>query len=57
MRSFTRSRWAALAIGALPLAVAVASSHREAPFITEHPKVDGTDFTCFAATSPAAPGT
>jgi hypothetical protein len=47
MRSFTRSRWAALAIGALPLAVAVASSHREAPFITEHPKVDGTDFYMF----------
>ena len=47
MRSFTRSRWAALAIGALPLAVAVASSHREAPFITEHPKVDGTDFHMF----------
>ncbi len=21
-----------------------ASSHREAPFVTEHPKVDGTDF-------------
>jgi Domain of unknown function (DUF4331) len=26
---------------------ALASSHREAPFITEHPKVDGTDFYAF----------
>jgi len=26
---------------------AQASSHREAPFITEHPKVDGTDFYMF----------
>ena len=26
---------------------AIASSHREAPFITEHPKVDGTDFYMF----------
>ena len=24
-----------------------ASSHREAPFVTEHPKVDGTDFYMF----------
>jgi hypothetical protein len=27
--------------------IAQASSHREAPFITEHPKVDGTDFYMF----------
>lgn len=26
---------------------ALASSHREAPFVTEHPKVDGTDFYLF----------
>jgi hypothetical protein len=36
---------------ALPLLagghVALASSHREAPFITENPKVDGTDFYFF----------
>jgi hypothetical protein len=56
MRSFTRSRWAALAIGALPLAVAVASSHREAPFITEHPKVDGTDFYMFRSYEPGRSG-
>jgi hypothetical protein len=34
---------AALAVGG----TAVASSHREAPFITAHPKVDGTDFYMF----------
>ena len=27
--------------------VASASSHREAPFVTGHPKVDGTDFYMF----------
>jgi hypothetical protein len=46
-----RSRWALAAVAALPLAVssliASASSHREAPFLTEHPKVDGTDFYMF----------
>jgi len=26
---------------------AIASSHREAPFVTEHPKTDGTDFYMF----------
>ncbi|HTF88735.1 MAG TPA: DUF4331 domain-containing protein [Planctomycetota bacterium] len=40
-----------LALGTLGLAVTVqsvtASSHREAPFITEHPKVDATDFYLF----------
>src|SRR4029434_4944307 len=43
--------WALAAVAALPLAVAAslasASSHREAPFLTEHPKVDGTDFYMF----------
>lgn len=33
-------------LSALPVATAVASSHREAP-ITEMPKVDGTDFYMF----------
>jgi hypothetical protein len=47
------SRWqrmvAAAALGALPLVgeSALASSHREAPFITELPKVDSTDFYMF----------
>jgi hypothetical protein len=35
------------ALLALPLAPAFASSHREAPGITEAPKVDGTDFYMF----------
>ena len=35
---------AALMLAALP---AAASSHREAPFVTEMPKVDGTDFYMF----------
>src|SRR5215475_14096568 len=40
---------AALAVlAALPGGgAALASSHREAPFITENPKVDGTDFYLF----------
>ena len=40
---------AAVAVGALSLAClpALASSHREAPFITTQPKVDGTDFYMF----------
>jgi Domain of unknown function (DUF4331) len=46
-----RSRWGLAAVAALPLAIASslasASSHREAPFLTEHPKVDGTDFYMF----------
>ena len=32
---------------ALPMTTAVASSHREAPLITQLPKVDGTDFYLF----------
>ena len=31
----------------MKLSPAIASIHREAPFITEHPKVDGTDFYMF----------
>jgi hypothetical protein len=38
----------ALALTALaPAGGAIASSHREAPFITKNPKVDGTDFYMF----------
>ncbi len=36
----------ALALGMMA-GIAQASSHREAPFITEHPKVDGADFYMF----------
>ena len=55
MRSTHRFRWAAMAATALPLA-AIASSHREAPFITEHPKVDGTDFYMFRSYEPGREG-
>jgi hypothetical protein len=41
-----RPAWVLAAAAALPFA-ALASSHRVAPFITEHPKVDGTDFYMF----------
>ncbi len=44
---------ALLASGALPLA---ASSHREAPFITELPQVDGTDFYMFRSYEPGRDG-
>src|SRR4029079_17097612 len=37
----------ALALALSATGGALASSHREAPFITEHPKVDGTDFSLF----------
>ena len=46
-----RNRWLGgallLAAAALPLNQSSASSHREAPFITKNPKVDGTDFYMF----------
>lgn len=50
----TALRGAALCIGmvALAVGVAMASSHREAPFITELPKVDGTDFYMFRSYEP-----
>ena len=34
-------------LAVLSVGVATASSHREAPFITEMPKVDATDFYMF----------
>ena len=37
----------AFALISLTSNIAFASSHREAPFITRHPKVDGTDFYMF----------
>lgn len=46
MSSLRRSIALVCAAAVLPLA-AGASSHREAPFITEMPKVDGTDFYMF----------
>lgn len=44
----TRMTALALAmVGAFPAGTAMASSHREAPFITKNPKVDATDFYMF----------
>jgi Domain of unknown function (DUF4331) len=46
-------------VGAALLAAATtswASSHREAPFIAEHPKVDGTDFYMFMSYEPTRAG-
>ena len=50
-----------LLIGAAAVTVAItapaqASSHREAPFITTHPKVDGTDFYMFNSYEPGRAG-
>jgi len=66
MASTTRARRATalnslalMAAAALPLAATVpsqASSHREAPFITTHPKVDGTDFYMFNSYEPGRAG-
>jgi hypothetical protein len=39
-------------LAALPAKGASASSHREAPFITKNPKVDGTDFYLFKSYEP-----
>jgi hypothetical protein len=46
---------AALVVGAIAVGqppVASASSHREAPFVTKNPKVDGTDFYMFNSYDP-----
>jgi Domain of unknown function (DUF4331) len=48
--------WVALGLTAIGIAPAMASSHREAPFITEHPKVDGTDFYAFRSYEPGRAG-
>jgi len=45
-----------LALLLVPAGPAEASSHREAPFITEHPKVDGTDFYMFRSYEPGRDG-
>jgi len=43
---------AAAAVASLALPTAHASSHREAPYITTQPKVDGTDFYMFKSYEP-----
>ena len=42
----------ALVVSMFAIPVAEASSHREAPFITQQPKVDGTDFYMFRSYEP-----
>ena len=51
LRTLSAALFAAAAV-ALPGISAQASSHREAPFITEVPKVDGTDFYMFRSYEP-----
>ena len=46
------SRWSVAALALLAASAALASSHREAPFVTQHPKVDGTDFYMFRSYEP-----
>src|SRR6188768_2343587 len=43
---------AALATALFTVPLAVASSHREAPFITKNPKIDATDFYMFRSYEP-----
>ena len=54
----SRTRLSALLVPLLSLAAlpALASSHREAPFITEQPKVDATDFYMFRSYEPGREG-
>ncbi len=57
MKTHTRKLTLAAAILlALPAFTAQASSHREAPFITTQPKVDGTDFYMFMSYEPSRTG-
>ncbi|KFI08965.1 DUF4331 domain-containing protein [Massilia sp. BSC265] len=53
-------RWAAALLSGAALAAlalpATASSHREAPFLTNAPKVDGTDFYLFRSYAPGREG-
>ena len=67
-RSFSRTRIGGLALASLTAIGAIAhgaivtagpaaaSSHREAPAITEMPKVDGTDFYMFSSYEPGRDG-
>jgi len=57
-RAAWRGLHSALALSAIPaaslaaLTLAPLSSHREAPYVTEHPKVDATDFYMFRSYEP-----
>lgn len=56
MKSIRSAALALLAGASLPLVPAYASSHREAPGITELRKVDGTDFYMFRSYEPGREG-
>jgi Domain of unknown function (DUF4331) len=56
MNSYVRRRIVAGAIACAVAGTALASSHREAPFITTRPKVDGTDFYMFNSYEPGRAG-
>jgi hypothetical protein len=47
MNKTTRTQWLMAALGTCAAGAAMASSHREAPFITTRPKVDASDFYMF----------
>ncbi len=47
MQRFSTSILAGSVLLALSASYAIASSHREAPFVAAHPQVDGTDFYMF----------
>ncbi len=55
MRPILQNTFLAMAI-ASTCSVALASSHREAPFIAENPKVDATDFYMFRSYEPERAG-
>src|SRR5215470_18656960 len=56
MRSMLSRRGTALLLCAALAPAAWGSSHREAPFITKNPKVDGTDFYMFRSYEPGRDG-
>ena len=53
--TFKKSRLSCACLLLLAAGSAIASSHREAPFITTSPKVDGTDFYMFRSYEGIAP--
>ena len=59
MRTVTAAMLSAAAVLAVPALFpteALASSHREAPFVTKSPKIDGTDFYMFRSCEPGVTG-
>lgn len=56
-RKILASGLAVAALAAITSAPALASSHREAPFIASMPQVDGTDFYMFRSYEPGREAT